>query len=115
MIISSVNNYTFTSNAADGQFSLVYATISLIGLFSMYEVLQFTRNPFEYVKDTSNYFELTAFGMVLSGSYFRITDGFETELSSSLVAVGTLMLYSDILFYMRPFKSTGNKHSTFSY
>lgn len=107
LIINSACNYLFMQMSGNNDFGLVYINLVIVGFFCLYEVLQFFQDPIEYFTSFSNMFDLTAFVLLIAGNGLRLQNQTESDDSAALLAVGTVMLYGDFLFFLRPFKATG--------
>ena len=119
LFIVSVSNYTFHSWILSLDFNRVFACWVLQGLILFFtsilvfieasQMRKFFKSGliYYYVKDVFNYIDWSGFGLVYAGVITRCMNNNETANSASIMSVATILLWFNLLYYLRPFPSTG--------
>lgn len=117
LVVLSVCNYEFGRGPNPGatdwfssmegeRLVLVLLVLSVNLVFLVYEVFQMSMGVYEYVTELSNYFDIGSHGLVFTGSLMRLYYSVETVNSAAIMSVATIMLWVNLLYYLRPFKAT---------
>lgn len=111
LIASSVCNYNFDylNHGVDGTTGAGHALVIIVLCFNTYftsvEYVQLMSRPAKYLLDFSNFFASLAYLFTYVGSLLRLLHGEDDLASASVLAVGTLFLWINLLYYLRPYRS----------
>lgn len=111
LVVNSVCNYYFSDltknepSGAGAAQALVIVVLSFNSIFSAIETMQFLKNPVRYLLDSSNAFDSIGYALTYTGSLLRLFYNTETDASSSILAVSTLLLWINLLYYLRPYQA----------
>lgn len=128
LVLSSYTNYTFNAITPDDDSTFKRAGIVLVKielaltaffayrwLFIHFPKITKTLNSkhahlFRYIMNVGIWVEISWLGwysLTFAGSVIRLRRGVETDLSSYLIAIATMLQYMLVVTYFRPFKAFG--------
>jgi hypothetical protein len=118
LIISTATNFGFNQwmNWTDNWRVLAWVMVGfnllMTCLFSIIELEQFVRNMSNfrvsfYLKDVYNWIEVSAYSLTYAGNLIRIFAGAETDESRIILSVSTVLLWYNLLYYLRPIAKVG--------
>lgn len=115
----TISNFRFHSWILSEDYKFVVAAIALQALtlfldavFTCLEMRQcysvFRENKLIlYASDTQNALDWSAYILLFAGTSYRVYLGEETLESASIMAVATILVWLKLLYFLRPFRSTG--------
>lgn len=127
LVLSSYTNYTFNVISSDDHSTyknagliLVKVELALTAFFSyrwifihlpkITQTLSKHAHLFRYVTNVGIWVEISWLGwysLTFAGSIIRLRRGVETDLSSYLMAIATMLQYMLVITYFRPFRAFG--------
>ena len=108
LVLTSACNYRFAQSAGldAAALDLVCASLLLNSLLLVYKALQLWRDPALYLGALNNFVDSLSFCLVYAGYAQRLAGGVESQASAQTVAAATVMLWVNLLYYLRPFRAT---------
>lgn len=119
MTIITFNNYIYHDWAISNiqilvtsSWILIILTILLNTIFVVLEIHQFieellSNRLMKYLRDPQNLLDWSAHILLYIATLSRIAGQKETYVSSSIMAIDTILLWFKFLYFLRPFRSTG--------
>lgn len=110
LILISISNYEFPvllnpdSRFSSGQ-GVVLGAILINTYFAALEAREAVLDVDAYFSVAANYSDISGLALVYAGSFLRIIHNRETKESASIMSVAVLIIWFNLIYYLRPFKS----------
>ena len=113
----TLTNYTFHSWIHTNNYftpiltivSIIFFITSYFVILELFQLIQATRDQslINYLLDVQNLLDWSTYILVYTGYIYRVSKQAETYESASIMSVTTVLMFLKLLYFLRPFKSTG--------